>query len=96
MLNSQRSALSCSFSLTFFRPLFLPSSQARSSSSLIPRSSSQSLHVTHPNSLTGEVIIFVGKRAKVDSLVEELTKIGIKAGAIHGDLDQVGKGCSMT
>ncbi len=37
----------------------------------------------------GEVIIFASQRAKVESLVTELTKAGARAGAIHGDLDQV-------
>ncbi|GAX78091.1 hypothetical protein CEUSTIGMA_g5533.t1 [Chlamydomonas eustigma] len=36
----------------------------------------------------GEVIVFASQRAKVEALVEALTKQGVKAGAIHGDMDQ--------
>jgi hypothetical protein len=38
----------------------------------------------------GDVLVFAGQRAKVEELVAALTSAGFKAGAIHGDMDQVG------
>ncbi len=36
--------------------------------------------------------MFASQRAKVEQLVQQLTAAGVKAGAIHGDMDQVGAG----
>lgn len=37
----------------------------------------------------GDVIIFAGQIARVDGLTAQLQAAGVKAGAIHGDMDQV-------
>ena len=37
----------------------------------------------------GDVLLFAGQRAKVDEVTAALTAAGFKAGAIHGDMDQV-------
>ena len=34
--------------------------------------------------------MFASTRARVEALVEALSRQGVKAGAIHGDMDQVG------
>lgn len=48
-----------------------------------------------PPRLAGEVIIFAGQRARVDALVGDLAKAGVRAAGIHGDMDQVrGWGCA--
>ena len=47
----------------------------------------------YPSIRVGEVIIFASQRTKVEALVAALTKQGVKAGAIHGDMDQVGRVC---
>ena len=38
----------------------------------------------------GDVVLFVGQRARVEDLVARLTAQGVRAGGIHGDMDQVG------
>ena len=35
------------------------------------------------------MIVFVGQRAKVEELAEALAGAGVRAAAIHGDMDQV-------
>jgi superfamily II DNA/RNA helicase len=37
----------------------------------------------------GDVLVFVGQRAKVEDVTAELNAAGFKAAAIHGDMDQV-------
>jgi superfamily II DNA/RNA helicase len=37
----------------------------------------------------GDVVLFVGQRARVEELVARLTSQGVRAGGIHGDMDQV-------
>lgn len=37
----------------------------------------------------GDVLVFVGQRSKADEVTAALTGLGFKAGAIHGDMDQV-------
>lgn len=38
----------------------------------------------------GDVIVFAGQIARVDALAAQLQAAGVRAGAIHGDMDQVG------
>ncbi len=44
----------------------------------------------------GDVIVFAGQRARVDSLTEQLKAAGVRVGAIHGEMDQVGPGRQRT
>jgi superfamily II DNA/RNA helicase len=38
----------------------------------------------------GDVLLFVGQRAKCEEVTAALHAAGFKAAAIHGDMDQVG------
>lgn len=41
------------------------------------------------------MLLFVGQRAKCDEVTAALTAAGVKAAAIHGDMDQVGAGVGV-
>lgn len=38
---------------------------------------------------SGDVLVFAGQKAKVDELLASFQSAGVKAAAIHGDMDQV-------
>ena len=40
----------------------------------------------------GEVIVFAGQRQRVEGVAEALKAAGVRVGAIHGEMDQVGRG----
>jgi len=38
----------------------------------------------------GEVLVFVNNKAKTEDICARLTALGVKAAALHGDMDQAG------